>query len=136
MLETAQGATMTKGQRTAGDDASRIRLLAARADCMQNARALLTFANELDRRAALSLRSHEPESGMRDIYRSENGDDWFLTVDRNGEPAVLHRPNAASGGRESLLAIEAFLSRNPPGSPQRDALMRLVADCGPASKRP
>jgi hypothetical protein len=42
-------------------------------------------------------------SERRELYRSPNGDSWFLGREpTNGHAFVIHQPNAPSGGRLSL----------------------------------
>jgi hypothetical protein len=61
------------------------------------------------------------------VYESSNGDRWFLAGDGpSGGPVVWHVPNAASGGKSSFVALDAFLARDE-GSPQRHAMMQLIA---------
>lgn len=44
------------------------------------------------------------------IYRSATGDDWLLRTDpATTKISVVHRPNAASGGAESVTPIDKFL---------------------------
>jgi hypothetical protein len=63
----------------------------------------------------------------RVLYRSANGDNWFLVRDdASGTPQVLHEPNPASGGRPSRSGIGDFLSRDAHG-PQHAELLRLIA---------
>jgi len=46
----------------------------------------------------------------RELYRSPNGDAWFLGRDpANNKAFVIHEPNEASGGQISRLEIGAFL---------------------------
>ena len=57
------------------------------------------------------------------MYRSSNGDQWYLAQD--GERTfVRHQPNRASGGRSSLMEIDEFLSEGH--GPQHEALLRLL----------
>jgi hypothetical protein len=63
----------------------------------------------------------------RELYRSPNGDAWFLCREAaTGRPFVLHEPNQASGGRSSRMDVGQFLR---PGSeaPEQQALLRLIA---------
>jgi hypothetical protein len=54
--------------------------------------------------------------GEDPIYRSSNGDDWFLrTEPGTGRLSVVHRPNASSGGAESTMPAEEFLQRGGGG---------------------
>jgi hypothetical protein len=60
------------------------------------------------------------------IYESSNGDSWFLT--RNpvtGARAVMHRPNFQSGGQDSYLEIDRFLSEGADG-PEHQALRHFI----------
>ncbi len=72
----------------------------------------------------------------RELYRSPNGDTWFL----GREPAnafIIHQPNAPSGGRLSHIEVGAFL-REGTGREQQ-ALLRLVGtlvDVPPYADRP
>jgi hypothetical protein len=63
---------------------------------------------------------------IRELYRSANGDSWFLVRDESSAtPHVLHEPNRASGGRSSRIEIGDFLTRDANG-PQHAELLRLV----------
>jgi hypothetical protein len=65
------------------------------------------------------------------LYRSPNGDDWFAVTDEaTGEVSVLHRPNAASGGRESRVPAAEFLERGAPGGPEHRALREFLGSPG------
>jgi hypothetical protein len=60
---------------------------------------------------------------MRQLYRSPNGDVWFLARDpATGMAFVRHQANAPSGGQVTELG--AFLSG--PQNPEREALLRLI----------
>lgn len=62
----------------------------------------------------------------RELYRSPNGDAWFLTRDpANGHAVVIHEANAPSGGHISQIEIGAFLSHGARG-PEHQALLRLI----------
>lgn len=62
---------------------------------------------------------------MTPLYRSSNGDSWFLARDpETGSACVRHQANASSGGQVTEIEIDAFLSG--PRNPEQDALMRLV----------
>lgn len=62
------------------------------------------------------------------LYRSSNGDDWFLALDEGmNQLVVLHRPNAASGGRESRTSVEEFLERGG-GGPEHQALRQMMGE--------
>ena len=60
----------------------------------------------------------------RELYRSANGDRWSLIRD-DSKVLVLHKPNAASGGRPSCLEVGDFLVRDGHG-PQQTELLRLI----------
>jgi hypothetical protein len=61
----------------------------------------------------------------REIYRSQNGDSWFLGREpTNGRAFVIHQPNAPSGGKRSHIELGEFL-RSGEG-PEQQALLRLI----------
>ena len=61
----------------------------------------------------------------RALYRSPNGDSWFLARDpATGTAFVRHQANAPSGGQVSDIEISAFLSG--PRNPEHEALLRLI----------
>jgi hypothetical protein len=61
----------------------------------------------------------------RQLYRSPNGDAWFLARDpATGSAFVRHQANAPSGGQVTDIDLGAFLSG--PGSPEHEALLRLI----------
>src|ERR1700757_2561635 len=61
----------------------------------------------------------------RQLYRSPNGDTWFLARDpATGSAFVRHQANAPSGGQVTNIDLAAFLSG--PGSPEHEALLRLI----------
>jgi hypothetical protein len=63
--------------------------------------------------------------GMRELYRSPNGDRWDLVHETDsGSVFVMHRPNAPSGGRTSRQEIADFLAGG--NGPERQALLRLI----------
>ena len=48
----------------------------------------------------------------RELYRSPNGDTWFLGREpANGHAFVIHQPNAPSGGRLSHIEVGPSLER-------------------------
>jgi hypothetical protein len=60
------------------------------------------------------------------FYESSNGDVWSLTADsQSGEPVVIHRPNANSGGQVSHVDVDIFLEESPAG-PQHQALRNFL----------
>jgi hypothetical protein len=63
------------------------------------------------------------------IYESSNGDRWSLAPDpATGARAVIHVPNARSGGRTSYISIEKFLAEgaNAPRTSGAEAVVRDV----------
>jgi hypothetical protein len=61
----------------------------------------------------------------RQLYRSPNGDSWFLARNpATGVAFVRHQANAPSGGQVTDIELSAFLSG--PGSPEHEALLRLI----------
>ena len=61
----------------------------------------------------------------REIYRSSNGDAWFLVRDASGSLFVEQEPNEPSGGHLSRLTVGAFLARGAAG-PEHQALNHLI----------
>jgi hypothetical protein len=62
----------------------------------------------------------------RELYRSPNGDTWYLGREpQNGRAFIIHQPNAPSGGRLSHIELSAFLSGGD--GPEHRALLRLIA---------
>ena len=65
-------------------------------------------------------------SERRELYRSPNGDTWFLGREPiDGRAFVIHQPNAPSGGQLSHIQLGAFLQGDAKG-PEHQALMRLI----------
>ena len=61
----------------------------------------------------------------RKLYRSPNGDSWFLGREpSDGRAFIIHQPNAPSGGRLSHIELCDFL-RDAKG-PEQQALLRLI----------
>ena len=61
----------------------------------------------------------------RQLYRSTNGDSWFLARDpETGSAFVRHQANAPSGGHVTDIELGAFLSG--PRNPEHEALLRLI----------
>jgi hypothetical protein len=61
----------------------------------------------------------------RQLYRSPNGDTWFLARDpATGSALVRHQANAPSGGHVTDIELGAFLSG--PQNPEHEALLRLI----------
>jgi hypothetical protein len=66
-----------------------------------------------------------PRPEPRQLYRSPNGDSWFLVRDpATGSAFVRHQANAPSGGQVTDIDLGAFLSGR--GSPEHEALLRLI----------
>lgn len=64
-------------------------------------------------------------SERREIYRSPNGDTWFLGREPgDGRAFVIHQPNAPSGGRLSHIDLGDFLRLG--NGPEQQALLRLI----------
>lgn len=71
-------------------------------------------------------------SERHELYRSPNGDAWFLGREpENGHAFIIHQPNAPSGGRLSHIELDEFL-RSGKG-PEQQALLRLIAHLGERS---
>lgn len=60
-----------------------------------------------------------------EIYKSSNGDGWFLCRNESGHVYVVHEPSEASGGKGSAIGLGEFLSKETVG-PEHDALLRLI----------
>jgi hypothetical protein len=61
----------------------------------------------------------------RELYRSPNGDTWFLGREpEDGHAFIIHQPNAPSGGRLSHIELGAFLREG--AGPEQQALLRLI----------
>ena len=70
-----------------------------------------------------TVSSKRPE--MAPLYRSPNGDTWFLARDPGtGSASVRHQAKAPSGGQVTDVELGAFLSG--PGSPEHEAILRLI----------
>ena len=62
---------------------------------------------------------------MTPLYRSPNGDSWFLARDpATGAAFVRHQANAPSGGNVTDIELGAFLGG--PRNPEHEALLRLI----------
>ena len=62
---------------------------------------------------------------MEQLYRSPNGDTWFLARNpTTGLTFVRHQANTPSGGRVADIAIATFLSGPP--HPEQEALLRVI----------
>lgn len=65
-------------------------------------------------------------NNRRELYRSPNGDSWFLGREpKNGYAFVIHQPNGPSGGRLSHIELIDFLRGSAHG-PEHQALLRLI----------
>ena len=65
--------------------------------------------------------------GRRELYRSPNGDTWFLGREpTSGHAFIIHQPNAPSGGR-LLSHIELVEFLRSGDGPEQKALLRLIA---------
>jgi hypothetical protein len=64
-------------------------------------------------------------SDRRELYRSPNGDSWFLGREpTNGRAFIIHQPNGPSGGRLSHVELGEFLRLG--NGPEQQALLRLI----------
>lgn len=64
-------------------------------------------------------------SNRREIYRSPNGDTWFLGREpENGRAFIIYQPNAPTGGKLSHIELGEFL-RSEEG-PEQQAVLRLI----------
>jgi hypothetical protein len=64
---------------------------------------------------------------MRELYRSPNGDRWYLGNDpSSGRVFVRHQPNVPSGGQATDTDIGTFLASGGKG-PEHQQLLRLIA---------
>ena len=62
----------------------------------------------------------------RELYRSPNGDAWFLGREpETGFAFIIHQPNAPSGGLLHHVELNAFLAGGAAG-PEHQALRRLI----------
>ncbi|TCR63455.1 hypothetical protein EV560_108102 [Bosea sp. BK604] len=63
----------------------------------------------------------------RELYRSPNGDGWYLGREpTSGAAFVIHQPNGPSGGRLSHIELGVFLNSGPSDRPEQQALLRLI----------
>ncbi len=65
------------------------------------------------------------KTDRRLIHASENGDRWWLRRGDGADVAILHEPNASSGGRASETPVGVFL-RAGAGGPEHRALLDLI----------
>ena len=97
-------------------DASAARIVAALAE----AGYVILPANGREKAAP-----RRPRPEPRQLYRSPNGDSWFLAHDpATGAAFVRHQANAPSGGQVTVIELGAFLSG--PRNPEHEALLRLI----------
>ena len=69
--------------------------------------------------------SQPDKYGMDQLYRSPNGDTWFLARNlTTGLAFVRHQANASSGGQVTDVEIGDFLSGGE--HPEQAALLRLI----------
>lgn len=65
-------------------------------------------------------------SERRELYRSPNGDAWFLGREPyDGRAFIIHQPNGPSGGKLSHIDLVSFLA-NGAKEPECRALLRLI----------
>jgi hypothetical protein len=61
----------------------------------------------------------------REIYRSSNGDQWYLVRELGSDRGyVRHQPTRASGGQSSLTEVREFLAEGH--GPQHEALLQMI----------
>lgn len=74
----------------------------------------------------------------RELYRSPNGDAWFLGRDpSDGRAVIIHEANRPSGGQVSCMDLGQFLTQGD--GPEQQALLRLIArlvDIPPFAEHP
>jgi hypothetical protein len=64
-------------------------------------------------------------SERHELYRSPNGDAWFLGREpQTGHAFIIHQPNAPSGGRLSHIELGEFLRSGK--RPEQQALLGLI----------
>lgn len=66
-----------------------------------------------------------PVADAREFYVSSNGDRWEVGRDDAGHLQIVHRPNAPSGGKASVMDVGTFLATRHPGS-EHAALLDLL----------
>lgn len=65
-------------------------------------------------------------SDRRELYRSPNGDSWFLGREpTNGQAFIIHQANGPSGAHLSHIDLAEFLLSGK--GPEQQALLRLIA---------
>ena len=64
-------------------------------------------------------------SERRELYRSPDGDAWFLGREpQDGRAFIIHQPNAPSGGKLTHIELGEFLRKGE--GPEQQALLRLI----------
>jgi hypothetical protein len=61
---------------------------------------------------------------QREIYHSENGDQWLLCREHDGRVFVLHKANVSSGGTATRIELGDFLRTG--NGPEHQALILLI----------
>jgi hypothetical protein len=65
----------------------------------------------------------------REIYRSQNGDTWFLARDPDRDRVfVRHQPNRPSGGEVRDIEIGAFFREGSQGPEKQVRLISTLVD--------
>jgi hypothetical protein len=59
-----------------------------------------------------------------ELYRSSSGDCWSLCKNESGKVYVVHEPNEASGGKQSIVDVRSFLAKGD--GPEQQALLQLI----------
>jgi len=67
---------------------------------------------------------------QREIYRSENGDKWYLGRGDDSGVFVLHKVNVSSGGTTTKIELSEFLGRS---GPEHQALTGLIGSLVPGA---
>ena len=75
--------------------------------------------------AGTLLKLRRMNEARPEVYRSSNGDIWFLGREASGSVYVEHKPNQPSGGDVSRTDVRAFLATGPQGS-EHQALIALI----------
>src|SRR5260221_12963021 len=88
---------------------------------------LPALSSPCGRRKLSGLEATEMPNTEKTIYRSPNGDQWYLVEEPGSERMfVRHQPNRASGGQSSLIEVVDFLAEGH--GPQHEALLRLLGN--------
>ena len=66
-------------------------------------------------------------SATQELYKSCNGDAWYLERLEDGQLFVIHQANTSSGGKITRTQAAEFLKQNRQ-CPERDALVRALSD--------